>query len=66
MSEFKCAGGCGRVILDPETNPSEPGWGYLPISGRWRCGQCTRELQEAARMHHPLPPSLWTHPDDGA
>lgn len=55
MAEYKCAGGCGRVIIDPATNPSEPGWSYLPITGRWRCGQCERELREVGKLDHSKP-----------
>lgn len=43
-----CAGGCGKVVPD-DTAAEAAGWEFLPISRRYRCGQCTRELQEASK-----------------
>jgi len=38
-----CSAGCMRSI--PESQTSHAGWENLPITGRWRCPQCWRELQ---------------------
>ncbi len=38
-----CAAGCKRSVPD-ETAASHAGWENLPISTRWRCPDCTREL----------------------
>jgi hypothetical protein len=40
-----CYGGCGQKELEPQAK----GWDQLPITGRWRCMACTRQLQEASR-----------------
>jgi len=39
-----CAAGCKRTAAD-ETAATAAGWEHLPISRRWRCPQCWRELQ---------------------
>jgi hypothetical protein len=42
-----CAAGCKRTAQDPE----KAGWSCLQItSGRWRCGDCERELWQARNM----------------
>jgi hypothetical protein len=38
-----CAAGCKRYVAD-EAAASAAGWENLPISTRWRCVACTREL----------------------
>lgn len=40
-----CRDGCGRAV--PHTELEHSGWSLLPISLRWRCPACTRELQQA-------------------
>lgn len=46
-----CAAGCKRTA----DNPEQAGWTCLQITGRWRCGQCERELW-AARNTPGAPP----------
>lgn len=41
-----CAGGCGKKA-DPE-DIERLGWSFLHITGRWRCGECERDLARAA------------------
>lgn len=48
--EVACSAGCKRTAALPEDGTSPPGWEQLPISGRWRCPHCYRELI-AARGH---------------
>lgn len=45
--EISCAGGCG--LKATEQRAEQLGWARLPITGRSRCGKCTRELEEAGR-----------------
>lgn len=40
-----CSAGCKRAVPDIDT-ASAAGWENLPISNRWRCSDCTRELRE--------------------
>jgi len=42
-SAITCSAGCKRDMPD-EQAASQAGWEILPITGRWRCGQCGREL----------------------
>lgn len=42
-----CSGGCGLAVLDPVL----AGWERLEITGRYRCGECTRKLE--AMRHLP-------------
>jgi predicted SprT family Zn-dependent metalloprotease len=46
--EVSCAGGCGQKVEEP----SKVGWDLLPITGRYRCGSCTRALRDAGRSHN--------------
>jgi len=39
-----CAAGCKRIVAD-EDAAAFAGWEYLPITQRWRCPACWRELQ---------------------
>lgn len=43
-----CAGLCGKKVEEPE----KAGWQNLPITNRWRCWACTRELEAAGKDHH--------------
>lgn len=36
-----------RALADAPDAASAAGWGQLPITNRWRCPHCTRELQLA-------------------
>lgn len=49
-NEVVCSAGCKRsTVLTPEgTAPA--GWEQLPLSGRFRCMQCFRELDAAQRV----------------
>jgi hypothetical protein len=49
-----CSAGCKSEIPADET--SLRGWENLPITGRWRCPQCWRELQavNAPRGDNPV------------
>jgi len=38
-----CSAGCKREVLLSQVGHA--GWENLPITGRWRCPQCWRELQ---------------------
>lgn len=44
-----CKGECGAKVADDEA-ATAAGWEYLSISGKYRCGKCTRELRAAGRM----------------
>ena len=39
-----CSAGCKRTVLDTDSALAA-GWERLPISGRWRCPNCYRELK---------------------
>jgi hypothetical protein len=41
--KVSCSAGCKREVLLSEAERT--GWENLPITGRWRCPQCWRELQ---------------------
>lgn len=41
-----CAGGCGRKTLAAGIEQS--GWSCLEITGRYRCGECSRVLLHAS------------------
>lgn len=41
---ISCAAGCKRIVAD-EQAAEKAGWELLPITGRWRCPVCWRELQ---------------------
>lgn len=43
--EYSCLGGCGKK----SENPEHQGWELLPITGRYRCGACSRELEVVGR-----------------
>ena len=49
-AEIGCASGCGRKATPADL--SLKGWSLLPISGRYRCPQCWRDLQ---RVNAPAP-----------
>jgi hypothetical protein len=38
-----CTDSCGRKVLIDAVEQS--GWSFLPITRRWRCPQCWRDLQ---------------------
>ena len=40
-----CAAGCKREVADMDSAIAAS-WDYLPITGRWRCPDCTGELVE--------------------
>jgi len=40
-----CYGGCSRR----SENPEQEGWELLPITGKYRCGQCSRDLRLAGQ-----------------
>lgn len=40
---ISCAAGCKRSMPDEKT-ATNAGWESLPISARWRCPDCMREL----------------------
>jgi len=44
---ISCAGGCG--VKKTEQQAEAAGWARLPITGRMRCGICTRQLEEVGR-----------------
>lgn len=41
-----CAGGCGKAVLPDMLATS--GWTLLQITGRYRCGECDRNLAFAS------------------
>lgn len=41
-----CAGGCGKKTAAETVEKS--GWSCLEITGRYRCGECGRDLVRAA------------------
>lgn len=43
---ISCSAGCKRAVEEPE----KVGWEFLPISRRWRCPDCTRELDQVNRF----------------
>ena len=44
--EVGCAGGCGLK----SNNPEALGWARLEITGRYRCGDCTRALAAVSKL----------------
>lgn len=46
--EVPCSAGCKRVAVLPDDGSPPSGWECLPITGRWRCAQCWRELTAAS------------------
>ncbi len=44
--EVSCAGGCGSQT----NNPEHFGWARLEITGRYRCGACTRALAAVSKL----------------
>lgn len=62
--EVSCSAGCKRVGQMGEGGAPPPGWEQLPITGRWRCPHCYRELEAARSIEgtpsrsdpDPLPP----------
>lgn len=55
MTDIVCSAGCKRsgVLAADGTPPA--GWEQLPITGRWCCSQCWRDL--TAANHLPGPPT---------
>lgn len=45
--EVGCAGGCGTKLTEQQAE--QAGWERLPITGRMRCGACTRWLQKVSQ-----------------
>lgn len=45
MTEVRCQDGCGRRASS-DASAEAQGWLRLPITGRWRCPQCARALDE--------------------
>jgi hypothetical protein len=43
-----CAAGCQRTVAD-QAEALAQGWENLPITNRWRCPHCWRELQAVNR-----------------
>lgn len=58
-----CAGGCGKKVEARTVDTS--GWSFLEITGRWRCGECERNLAFAASTtgapHQPGADTLSPH-----
>lgn len=48
---ISCAGGCKREW--PAAHIAKSGWDLLPISGRYRCIQCWKELQQVNGVRTP-------------
>ena len=42
-----CVGGCARSKRNEESAEMS-GWELLPVSRRYRCGECTRDLRACA------------------
>jgi hypothetical protein len=47
-----CAAGCKRTVED-EAAASAAGWSFLPVTARYRCPHCERELKAADRQESP-------------
>lgn len=45
-----CAAGCKREVADIDAAQAA-GWENLPITNRWRCPACWRELQAVNRSN---------------
>lgn len=50
-----CSAGCKRDVANLD-EALAAGWDSLPISGRWRCPDCTRELIAASDYGTPSQP----------
>ena len=52
IEEISCSAGCKRTIPDID-KALAAGWENLPISRRWRCPQCYRELKTINERNTP-------------
>lgn len=43
--DIGCSAGCRRMARDID-HAASLGWDCLPITNRWRCPDCTRELRQ--------------------
>jgi hypothetical protein len=51
-----CSAGCKREQRDADA-ATAAGWDVLPITGRWRCPACTRELLAINARYLEMPAS---------
>lgn len=47
--EIICAGGC-KISMPDADAAGRAGWGFLHITGRYRCGACERDLYRASTI----------------
>jgi hypothetical protein len=45
---ISCIGGCDKKLTEQQAELM--GWQRLPITGRMRCGACTRQLEIVGRI----------------
>lgn len=49
IDPIACAAGCKRTVADADA-ALQAGWELLPITGRYRCAVCWRDLNAASTL----------------